>query len=68
MADKKVSELGVASALDRSMAPFYIGNLNNSSTQHRYIGYIDDFRMTKGVSRYKGNFTPPSQPFPENYE
>jgi hypothetical protein len=31
-----------------------------------FNGYIDDFRITKGVSRYNATFTPPTSPFP-NY-
>jgi hypothetical protein len=27
--------------------------------------YLDEFRITKGIARYSGNFTPPTAPFPD---
>jgi YD repeat-containing protein len=38
----------------------YVSNSGASG----WLGYIDDFRITKGVARYTANFMPPAQAFP----
>lgn len=38
------------------------GNSEASGTYSMY-GYLDDFRITKGLARYTTNFTPPTEPF-----
>lgn len=46
--------------------PFALGSLDTSGSSFRYIGYIDEFRVTKGVARYTSNFTPPTAAFPNS--
>lgn len=51
-----------------SPRPLMIGAGNNStsviSPQNYLNGHIAELRITKGVGRYTGNFTVPTQPFP----
>jgi len=41
--------------------PAYIGTYD--PTTEMFIGYLDDLRITKGVARYKSDFTPPEREF-----
>lgn len=46
----------------------YIGSNTSSggNSAYSYVGYLDEFRITKGVARYTANFTPPTAPFPNS--
>lgn len=44
----------------------YIGTDGGASSSENYRGYIDDFRVTKGVARYTAGFTPPTSAFPNS--
>jgi hypothetical protein len=43
----------------------YIGSAVDGATE-RFNGYMDEFRITKGVARYTASFTVPDAPYPNS--
>jgi len=41
-----------------------IGRYINDASYNHFSGLIDEFRVTAGVCRYSGNFSPPTRAFP----
>lgn len=44
----------------------FIGLNSNTTTTSYFSGYMQDVRVTRGVGRYSGNFTPPAAAFAYN--
>jgi len=41
----------------------YIGQNVATGSSWNYTGYIDELRISKGIARWTGNFTPPTRPY-----
>ena len=41
-----------------------VGNWSTQNTTYAFNGFIDDFRITRGLARYTANFTPPGAALP----
>lgn len=52
----------VSGSLATDAAAFIIGNYSDASS-YPFNGFIDEFRISKGIARWTSNFTPPSAPY-----
>lgn len=57
--------LATTSLSSTTGVPLTIGR-NQESAVWYFNGFMDELRVTRGVARYTGNFTPPTQPFPNS--
>jgi len=67
MAKKQPSTTAIQAVKDIAL-PLYIGGEDSNVyvVNGTYLnGWIDEMRITKGVARYGGDFTPPTAAFPD---
>jgi hypothetical protein len=53
-----------SATIDFGAYDWLIGGYTGNAGDNRWVGYMDDMRLTNGVARYTGNFTPPTTAFP----
>jgi hypothetical protein len=46
--------------------PLLIGKIGFAAYRGLYSGFMDEFRVTKGIARYTSNFSPLATPFPNS--
>ena len=71
--DGVVDGTGLSDTTNYSTLVTYLGigaQINSRNASYDFNGYIDSVRITKGIARYTGNFTVPTQAFykPYNYD
>ena len=59
----KDSNIKSGAMSDQNGVPVYFGGHQYVTVEHPNIGHIDEARVTIGVARYAGDFTPQNAPF-----
>ena len=57
----------ISGSLNNSTDTIKVG-VDNTTDVAYFLGYIDTLRITKGLARYTTSFTPPTAPFPTDWE
>ena len=60
------SSAGITGIINNQGGTTYIGSRPTCSPTTAMFGYLDEFRITKGVARYTSSFTPQSIEFPNS--
>jgi precorrin-6B methylase 1 len=58
-----IQTASMAGSMDNGYDSFYIGTDGYYNDPPNYQGYIDEFRIIRGLNLYTTNFTPQTQPF-----
>jgi hypothetical protein len=59
-----VNGVMASQSITNSTGTLTIAQINGQGNGYLFTGYIDDFRITKGVARYTATFTPPARALP----
>lgn len=57
----------ISGSLNNSTDTIKVG-VDNTTDVAYFLGYIDTLRISKGLARYTASFTPPTAPFPTDWE
>jgi hypothetical protein len=63
--DGVLQGLAVSNTQSFALNNSLIGTRDQLTGSTNFDGYIDDLRITRGIARYQGSFTPPTAPFPD---
>jgi hypothetical protein len=61
-----ITPISSSTSFDSISAPFEIGRRYHSAATRYMNGWIDEFRVSKGIARWTADFTPPASAYSQN--